>query len=75
MSHPNMFNVFLRSLPADQIACHVTDDGQHVLGITAGIQFCVQPDEDNVPAAIDGLRKLAATASEMAGALNRHGGA
>jgi hypothetical protein len=70
-----MFSVYLRNLPADRIGFHVLDDGRHVLDISPDVSLYVRPDEDDLPAVIEGLAKLAATASEMAGALNRHGGA
>ena len=75
MTARNTFSVYLRDLPARDIEFRVLDDGRHVLDITGDVQLYVRPDEDDLPAVIAGLRKLADTASEMAGALGRHGGA
>ena len=72
MSARDTFTVYLRDLPAREISFRVTDDGRHVLGIAGDVQLYVRPDEEDLPAVIAGLRKLAATASEMAEALSRH---
>ena len=75
MSARDTFVVYLRNLAARDIAFRVVDDGRHILDITPGVQLYVRPDEDDLAAVVDGLRKLADAASEMAGALSRHGGA
>jgi hypothetical protein len=72
MSARDTFTVFLRNLPADEITFRVLDDGRHVLDITQDVGLWVRPDEDDLSAVVAGLRKLAATANEMAEALSRH---
>jgi len=67
------FHVYLRDLPACDVGFRVIGDGRHILDITANVQLYVQPERDDLPAVIDGLRKLAEAAGEMAGALSRHG--
>ena len=69
------FAVWLRNLPADEISFRVLDDGRYVLSITTAVGLYVRSDDDDTTAVVEGLRKLAATADEMAGALSRHGGA
>lgn len=75
MSARDSFSVFLRDLDANEVRFDVLDDGRHVLWVTIAVALYVRPETDDVPAVIDGLRKLAATATEMADALSRHGGA
>ena len=72
MSARDTFSVYLHELPADEIDFRALDDGRHVLWITQNVQLYVRPDKDDLPAVLAGLRKLAATASEMAEALSRH---
>ena len=73
MSAKDIFHVYLRSLPTRPIEFRVSDDGRHVLYITDDVVLYVRPAEDDVPAVIAGLRKLAAAAGEMAEALSSHG--
>lgn len=77
MSARDSFSVYLRDLPADEISFRVVDDGRHILEITRDVSLYVRPGEDDLAAVIAGLRKLADTAGEMAGALSGgedHGG-
>ena len=77
MSGRDSFSVYLRDLPADEISFRVVDDGRHVLDIARDVSLYVRPGEDDLDAVIAGLRKLADTAGEMAGALSGgedHGG-
>ena len=67
-----MFHVYLRRLPTRQIEFRVSGDGNAFLHITADVVLYVRPAEDDVPAVIAGLRKLAAAAGEMAEALSSH---
>jgi hypothetical protein len=69
MSARDSFAVWLRNLDAGEIDFKVLDDGRHILHITTDVALYVRPDESDLPAIIDGLRKLAATAGEMAAAL------
>ena len=68
MSAGDSFCVYLHSLPARYIGRRVLGDGRHVLQITDDVSLYVRPDDDRAPI-IEGLRKLAATATEMATAL------
>jgi hypothetical protein len=75
LSARDSFRVYLRDLPADEIRLRVTDDGRHILNITIDVALYVRPAENDLPAVIAGLRKLAAAAEEMAGALSDRRGA
>jgi len=70
MSAPDSFNVYLHGLAASDVEFRVLDDGRHVLDITDDISLYVRPGGDDLEAVIAGLRKLAETAEEMAGALS-----
>lgn len=70
---PNSWNVYLRSLPARDIGWRLAhDDARHILDINDNISLYVHPDDDDAPAVVAGLRKLAETAAEMAAALETY---
>lgn len=77
MSSPvDLFSVYLRNLPAEAIGFRVLDeeDPRHILSISRDVDLYVRPSHDDLPGVIEGLRKLAATATEMADALSQFGG-
>jgi hypothetical protein len=69
--YPDSFSVYLRGLDGDGIGFRVIGDGRHVLDITSDITLFVRPQRDDLRAVAAGLRKLAAAAEEMAGALGQ----
>jgi hypothetical protein len=69
VSAPDAFSVYLRGLAARDVEFRVIGDGRHILGITSDVSLYVRPAEDDIPAVIAGLRKLAGAAGEMARAL------
>ena len=74
MSAPDVFVVLLHGLDAAGVRYCVLG-GRHVLDITPDVSLFVRPAEDDLPAVTEGLRKLAAAATEMAAALGAHGDA
>jgi hypothetical protein len=70
MSACDSFTVFLRDLAAGEVEFRALNDGRHVLQITRDVDLYVRPDQDDLPAVVAGLRKLAATATQMADALD-----
>lgn len=73
MSAGDTFSVYLHSLPAGEVEYRAIDDGRHILAVNRDVWLLVRPGEDDLPAAVAGLRKLAEAAGEMAGALSEHG--
>ena len=70
MKRRDSFTVYLSGLDAGDVDFRVIADGRHILNITLDVGLYVRPAEDDLPAVIAGLRKLAAAAGEMAGALS-----
>jgi hypothetical protein len=75
MALRDSFSVYLRNLASEDIEFEVIDeeDSRHVLRITTDVSLYIRPSRDDLPSVIEGLRKLAATATEMADALSRFG--
>jgi hypothetical protein len=69
---PDGFVVYLRNLDPRDVSFEVIDeeDSRHVLRITTDVSLYIRRRQENLPSVIDGLRKLAVAASEMADALS-----
>ena len=83
MSARDAFSVYLYGLDPAEVESRVLEDGRHVLDITRDVALYVRTrptadgyvPADDLPAVIAGLRKLAATAEEMARTLDAFGDA
>lgn len=71
MSTRDHFSVYLHDLAVREVGYRVSGDSVHILDITDDIQLYVRPEDDDLPATITALRKLAATSAEMADALEQ----
>lgn len=75
MSARDTFCVYLRGLDSSDISLRVLDDGRHWLDITLDVALIARRDDEDLPATVAGLRKLAAAATEMADVLSSKDGA
>ena len=65
----NYFNVYLRSLNANEIEFRMLEDGRRWLDIADSVAIMVRPDDDRLEITIAGLTALAEAAGKMASSL------